>query len=345
MPFTEIEGHDNPVTVLKRAIANNTLAHAYLFSGDAGIGKKKTALALAEAVNCPSAGEEGGCGTCPSCRRIAAYTHSDVHMIMPESENEQLLSTWTDKEIEKASSVIKIDQIRQAQESISLRPSEGSKKLMIVDNAETLNEAAQNAFLKTLEEPPGATIIIMISAMPQKLLPTIRSRCQEVRFHPLPRRTLAQALLRRNTGLSEQDAWFLAALAQGSMGRGLEMDPKQERAIRDEVVALWDRLATMSMAEILAEADTLSKDRDWFERLLDIGIEWLRDVLVYRETGNEQLLVRGEALDRQREWGERFPLPRILADLELFTTSRRMFGRKGSEKLVAENLLLKLGTG
>jgi len=324
MTFTNIEGHEKPISILKRALANKTLAHAYLFSGEEGIGKKMAALALAAAVNCGKAGPEGGCGVCPSCRKIASLGHPDVHLLVPDGEE------------------IKIDQVRQTQADLSLKPFEGEKKTLIIDGAESMNAASSNAFLKTLEEPPGDALIILVTAMPQSLLPTIRSRCQEIRFHPLPRRTLAQALMRRRE-LSEGDAWFLAALAQGSMGRGLSMDVDQEKAARDEVMALWSGLGSMGPGEILAQAEALSKDRDRLERLLDIGVEWLRDALVYRATGEEKLLVHGTAWDRHREWGERFPVPRMLADMDLFFASRSMLDRRVSAQLVAENLLLKLG--
>ena len=342
MMFTNIEGHERPITILKRALANNTLAHAYLFSGEAGIGKKMTAFALAAAVNCTDSGPEGGCGACPSCRRVAALTHPDVHVVMPESEDVRLLSTWTSKEVAKASDEIKIDQIRQAQDRISLKPFEGQKNILIVDGAETLNAAAQNAFLKTLEEPPGDALIILVTSMSQSLLPTIRSRCQEIRFQPLPRRTLAQALVKKR-GLPEGDAWFLAALAQGSMGRALGMDVEQEKAAREELMTFWAGLGQMGPGEVLARAEALGKDRDRLEGLLDIGVERIRDVLVYRATRNEALLVYGHGTDPQ--WRARVPLQQLLADMELFTTSRVLLGRRASAQLVAENLLLKLGRG
>jgi DNA polymerase-3 subunit delta' len=347
MSFKIIEGHDKPVAILKRACLHNTLAHAYLFSGEKGIGKKLTAYALAAAVNCGDAGPEGGCGICPSCRRTAALTHPDIHLVMPESEDERFFASRAGSNADKprrASDEIKIDQIRLAQESISLRPSEGRKKVLIIDGAEALNDAAQNAFLKTLEEPPGDCLIILVSSRPQSLLPTIRSRCQEIRFQPLPRRTLAEALARKR-GISGEDAWFLAALAEGSMGRGLEMDLKQERDARDEVMALWNGLGSMSPAEVLSQAESLCKDRDRLERFLDIGIEWLRDTLVFRETRDERLLVQGRAGERQWAWGERFSVPRMLADLELFFKSRALLDRRVSAQLVAENLLFKLGRG
>jgi DNA polymerase-3 subunit delta' len=325
MKFSTIEGHERSIRILQRAIANNALAHAYLFSGQAGIGKKKTALALAAAVNCLNAGPEGGCGECPSCRKVDTLGHPDVHVLVPDGDE------------------IKIDQIRQVQADFALKPFEGTKKVLIVDNAESMNAASANAFLKTLEEPPGDALIILITAMPQSLLPTIRSRCQEVTFHPLPRNTLARALVQMR-GLSEEDAWFIAALAQGSMGRGLEMDIEQEKAARDEFATLWSGLEQMGPGEALALAETLAKDRERLERLIEIGVEGLRDALVYRETGEERLLVHAHA-QQSRQAAERYSLPRLLADMELFLASRKLLDRRVSAQLVAENLLLKFGRG
>jgi DNA polymerase-3 subunit delta' len=326
LSFEEIAGHDRPVTILKRALANKTLAHAYLFSGGEGIGKKMTALALAAAVNCRNAGSSGGCSECPSCRKVAALTHPDVHILAADGDE------------------IKIDQVRQTQADLALKPFEGAKKILIVDGAESMNPSSANAFLKTLEEPPGETLIVLISPLPQSLLPTIRSRCQEIRFLPLPRPILAQALMRKR-GLSQEDAWFLAALAQGSLGRGLAMDVEQEKAVREELMVLWSRLGQMNEGEVLAQAEVFSKDRERLERLLDVGVEWLRDALVFRVTGDKRLLVHGQGKDRHLQWGEGVPLQRMLADMVLFTKSSRLLERRVSAQLVAENLLLKLAHG
>ncbi len=325
-------------------MANGALAHAYLFSGPEGTGKKLTALTLAAAINCEQRGPDGGCGQCAACRRTLAGIHPDVHVVMPESENEQLLATMTVREAGKASSEIKIDQIRQAQESLSLKPSEGSKKFLIVDGAETLNIAAQNAFLKTLEEPPGDALIVLITALPQSLLPTIRSRCQEIRFQPLSRSRMAQALVQRQ-GISEEDAWFLAALAQGSMGRGLGMDLEQEKAARREVLSLWSGLCRMSLAEVLSQAEAFSKDRDRLERMISIGIEWLRDALVLKESGDEKLLVNSMDRELCRDWAEQVAAERMLADLDLFIASQGMIERRVSAQLVVENLFMNLARG
>ena len=326
MTYSTIEGHAQSIRTLQRAIANNALAHAYLFSGQAGIGKKKTAFALAAAVNCLNAKPEGGCGKCPSCRKVETLGHPDVHVLVPDGDE------------------IKIDQIRQVQADFALKPFEGMKKVLIVDNAETMNPASSNAFLKTLEEPPGDALIILITAMPQSLLSTIRSRCQEIAFHPLPRNTLARAIAQRR-GFSEEDAWFIAALAQGSMGRGLEMDVEQEKTARDEVATLWTGLGQMGPGETLLLAEALAKDRERLERLIEIGVEALRDTLVYRETGEERLLVHARAQQLYRQVADQYSLPRLLADMELFKASRDLLDRRVSAQLVAENLLLKFGRG
>ncbi len=324
MIFKDIIGHDRPVTILKRAIANNALAHAYLFSGEEGLGKKMTAFALAAAVNCHEPESGGGCGACPACRKTAARSHPDVHVLVPDGDE------------------IKIDQIREAQSDLALKPFEGTKKVLIVDGAEAMNPASSNAFLKTLEEPPGDALIILITSRSQSLLPTIRSRCQEIRFHPLPRRALAEALMHKR-GLTDDDARFLAALSRGRLGRALEMDVEEEKAARDEFMTLRSRLAATGPEEALMLAEPYAKDRQRLERLLDIGVERLRDAVVYHETGDERLLVHAQSGNADAGPPERLPLQRVLSDMELFTMSRELLGRRVSAQLVAEHLFLKLG--
>lgn len=321
MPFSEIIGHDRPVGILKRALANGALAHAYLFSGEAGIGKFLTARTLAAALNCAAPGPDGGCGACPSCRKVASGTHPDVHVLVADGDE------------------IKIDQVREVQADLALRPFEGRRKVLILDGAEHLNEASSNAFLKTLEEPPGETLIILVTAMPQSLLVTIRSRCQELRFQPLARRLLA-GVLRERRQFDEADAWFLAALSRGSLGRALEQDPAGERSAREQLFALLETLGTLRPDEVLSLAEGVAKDREGFERLIDLGVEGLRDRLIMLETGDEQLLVCADG--PFRSGGGRSSRPAILRDLDLFLSGRSLLERRVSAQLVAEQLFLSL---
>lgn len=323
MTFSDIVGHERPIMILTRALAHDTLAHAYLFSGEEGIGKKMTALALAAAVNCERPGPGGGCGACRSCRLTASRSHADLHVIEPEGDE------------------IKIAQVRDIQAALSLKPFEGRKKVLIVDGAQAMNVAAANAFLKTLEEPPGDALIIMVSSLPRALLATIRSRCQEVRFLPLPRTALATVLVQKR-GLPEEQARFIAAVSRGSLGRALGMDPAAEQAARDEVLALWSRLPGLRADEVLVQAEAIAKDRERFDRLLEIGAEWLRDAMVYRATGDRLLLVNGDRAELLGAWAERLPVQRMLLDLGRFERSRDLLDRRVSAQLVAENLLLDL---
>ena len=317
MPFSSIIGHDRPVAILKRALANDAVAHAYLFSGEPGIGKRLTALEFAAALNCQTPGPDGGCGVCAACSRIPAGSHPDVRTIAPDGDE------------------IKIDQIRQAQADLSLRPFEGRRKVLIIDGAEAMNEASSNAFLKTLEEPPGDSLIILITAMPQSLLATIRSRSQELKFQPLPRGVLA-GVFKERRGLGDEDAWFAAALSRGSIGRALDMDVAEERTVREQYRALTAGLAGMQDEEVLAVAEGVAKDRDGFVRLIDIGIERLRDEAVLSITGNERLLVYGAAGQGT------FPLPKLLRTMDLLTESRQLLDRRVSAQLVAERLFFRL---
>ena len=173
------------------------LASAYCFTGPAGVGKYHVAQILAQSFFCARL-----CGACPACKRIAAGTHPDVQRIRPEKQD------------------IKVDQVRAMQRRLQHHPLEGPVKIVIVDQAETLHPAAANACLKILEEPPTATHFVLISAQPHRLLPTIRSRCQQIAFHPLPMALVVEQLIAQRQ-LSPEQAALIAAVADGSLGFAL----------------------------------------------------------------------------------------------------------------------------
>ena len=175
MSFEFILGQDRPKQVLKKVLRNGHVPNAYLFYGPESIGKKFTAIEVAKALNCEISGPEDGCDQCPACQKIDRRTHPDFFLLEPEK------SSPTARE-----SILKIDAIRELQKKLVYLPYEGQTKVVIIDNAECMNPQAANSFLKTLEEPQSQTLIILIASNPYQLLPTIVSRCQGIRFYPLP---------------------------------------------------------------------------------------------------------------------------------------------------------------
>ena len=160
-----------PIAILQAAYANNRLGHAYLFHGEDAIGKRLTAVHLAQALNCehpPASDALDACGACRSCTQIAGRTHPDFLLIEPDRE--------------MANPQIKIEQIRELEEQIVYQPLVGAKKIFLIDDADRMTIGAANALLKTLEEPPAHSLLLLISSRPSALPATVRSRCQAIRF-------------------------------------------------------------------------------------------------------------------------------------------------------------------
>ena len=185
MPFRDCIGHRGLLVVLARAVAQRTLPPSLMLTGAEGIGKRRVAIALAQALNCPTPTatdtlELDACGTCASCQRIARGMHPDVLLIEPGSNGS-----------------IKVDQVRDAVDRAAYRPFEGKRRVVIIDQADALVDQAQNALLKTLEEPPPASVFLLVTSRPDAMLPTIRSRCPQLRFRPLSVEEVVRALTRR----------------------------------------------------------------------------------------------------------------------------------------------------
>ncbi len=203
MKFSEIIGQEVAVNILKKSIENNRCAHAYLFVGPDGVGKRTTAIAFAKALNCRSSCSDG-CDGCDSCRKIENGTHPDVELITPR----------------EGRLAISIEQIRKLQRSVSYKPLEGNWKVYIIDDAASATEDAANCLLKTLEEPPPQVILILITENIYRLLSTVRSRCQLILFKQIPR-TLIEKMLRDQYHVTSDEARSLAWHSSGSIGRAL----------------------------------------------------------------------------------------------------------------------------
>lgn len=267
MPFRDIIGQDRAIDMLTGALRRGRVSGAYLFRGEEGVGKRLTALAFAKALNCREKGDDA-CDECDSCGKIDAAVHPDVLMLSP---------------VER---LIRIDEIRKIDDALSFHPFEGLRKVIIVDDAESMNIAAANAFLKTLEEPPAESVIILISPRPDLLPPTIRSRCSQVRFSTLST-DFCREVIQDKVPKPEVD--LLARLSMGRPGRALSGDLKEERTW---FFGLLDAMMNQ-------EKDGWASRED-IERWLDILLTVLRDIAVSKVSTAPGYLVHA---DRREEIG------------------------------------------
>jgi DNA polymerase III subunit delta' len=317
MPFAGILGQDSCIAVLTRSLATGKIAHAYLFDGIEGCGKKKTALAFIEAVFC---GGTEGCGICPSCRKLGTMQHPDLHLVEPDG------------------AFIKIDQIRELQRDLAFRPFEAPKKACIIDAVDRLNPAAGNALLKTLEEPPGNALLILITANPGSVLPTILSRCQRLHFAALPEATIATLL--REKGSEPEVARIVAALAGGSMRKASEMG--EETAIHERKGFL-KRMSSLSLEDItplFAIAEELAGDKENTLELLELLTAFLRDALLM--SGGSREIVNADLLPLLELETRRFSGAHIMERISHVSETRRAIISNVNTRLALEVLFMRL---
>ncbi len=262
MSFGRIRGQARALDLLRQALDAGRVPHALLFSGPDGVGKRQTALELAKALNCAGpAPERDACDVCPSCRLADRRAHPDVLAVAPEGRS------------------LKIDQIREVERHVALSTYTGRRKVAIVDAAESMTPQAQNAFLKTLEEPPLGAVLILISSAPTTLLPTVRSRCQEVRFGPLPDEVVAALLV--EDGIAPEDARRAAGLGAGSLTLARAWAERFPRDTQDAVLT-ETRASLASPGRALALARKLHEEykgrRDLVPWLLLLLTAWARDL-------------------------------------------------------------------
>ena len=281
MSFEDIKGQDRPIQVLKEYLRQSRLAGGYLFLGAEGVGKNLAAKTIAKTVNCQKQGLDS-CDTCISCLKIDKHQHPDVHLV--GSADPLAGDTGT-------SEAVKIEDIRNLQKEISLRPYEGKRKVFIIDNAHNLTAEASNALLKILEEPPSDSLIILISSKPSLLFKTIISRCKVVKFYPLPR-TQLEVILKKDYHLDNSQAHFLAYFAEGRIGGALRLKDtdilREKNRIIDEFGFLKRRV----------EDNSLIQNRENVRGILNILAGWFRDIYLIKTGLPHSELIN---LDRREE--------------------------------------------
>jgi len=328
MSFKEIWGQEKAINILKNALQSGRLAHAYLFVGPDGVGKRLTALNLGKTLNCLTPpNTDDCCDQCSSCKKFQAGIHPDLIIIEPAGE------------------MIKIGQLRDLQARLRFRPWEGKARICILEAAESMNEEAANAFLKTLEEPPADTYFFLITSRPHMLLPTILSRCQWVKFQSLTNEIIARLLIEKHS-FTQDKAFFLAALGEGSVSRALAFSQRLEFSKRLEWLKMLDTLPIKSFKEISAFSEEIARNEQ-INDLLELWKIWVRDLALYKiraeKKENVKLTLINHDLEEQiGQEAQKYSWP----DLD-FIFKRLVQGQKNVEykvnpQLVLENLMLHI---
>ena len=330
--FNNIIGHEFQKNLLKRAAKENRVSHAYLFSGPDGVGKKLLALEFAKALNCASdkAYSQAEECDCASCRKVDKGIHPDVVLVEYQGVSD-----------------IKVDQIREGvEDKLFLKPFEGSYKVVIVDESERMNRSAQNAFLKTLEEPPPKSVIILLTSRPQALLPTIRSRCQNVGFSELPYESILR-ILESGSDLAQEDLELSSRLSAGSPGLALKFDKELIEWRKDLLIKLseLDCRSAKDIAELTESMPTEStaEDSERLKLAVDFISFWLRDLIMIKIGAGTEHITHTDIIEESERAASGLGTDQILKKQEyLERTWNDIFYANSNKRLSLENLFIKL---
>ena len=328
MGFPQIIGHEPQKEFLRNSVRKNRISHAYLFSGPEGVGKKLVATGFAKLINCAEGGAENLDCECTSCAKTEKGLNPDVLVFGYPGEK-----------------TIKVDHVRQDIERlIHLAPYENPYKVFIIDGAQRMNFNAQNAFLKTLEEPPPNSVIILITTLADLLMPTIRSRCQSVVFQPLEVEQVRKFLEEESPG--ENDPELVSKISGGSISRALGTDEDYLRK-RIEYVDCVMAVDAKKPLTLFDSVERIQKDvkgaPQELKTVFDILSTWLRDSVVLKTSGKREEIVNTDLIEQLSEYSEKRDLPELLGKFAaLEETMARISENNANVEVSLENLLLRL---
>jgi DNA polymerase-3 subunit delta' len=340
MPFRDVVGHVRLIDLLSRSAAGGTLPPSLLFAGPAGIGKRLTALAVAQALNCTNITKGSGhraegsvdaCGTCAACSRIARGVHPDVIFLLPNENGN-----------------IKMEPVRDVIDRAQYKPFEGRRRVVIIDEADGLVPQAQNAMLKTLEEPTPSSVFILVTSLPDMLLPTVLSRCPQLRFRPLSAVDIASALMAR--GHSETEARAVAATADGSLGQALQASAGELVESRDIAQRVLEQAAAQpdparridTAKALVAKVTAGASERDQLATHLRAMAVLLRDVELLAAGGDAHALANADVRPALERLGTAYRGGRGTRAFAAVDRALSALQRNAGVKLVADWVVLQL---
>lgn len=322
--FNQIRGNAGILRHLQSAIKNGTVSHAYIFEGPSGMGKKLLANTFAKALQCEER-ISPPCQTCVSCRRFENHNHPDVIYVAPAKTKS-----------------IGVDDIReQVNRNMEIKPYEYPYKIFLIDAADTMTAAAQNALLKTIEEPAGYGVFLLLAANKDFFLPTILSRCVTFRMQPLPDTLVTAELLAR--GIDEELARTAGVYARGNIGRAIQLAESDEfQAMRRKLLSHMCDLPSMELVKAFSLFELLEGYKDQIQEALDILFLWYRDIVVAKETGGNHFLMQSDYRDEIMREAKSADFKALYDKLEAVQLAKSQLRQNGSFPLTIEVLLFKI---
>ena len=357
MSLSRIVGQDKAIDLLTSAFDSGRLSHAYLFHGPDGVGKETTAIEFARALNCGTGGLSA-CGECKSCRMVESLSHPDLHLVFPvpgslkPAELTELLKSYVrdgyrDQDFGRKNAIISVEAIlEEVVTRANQRPYFGPWKVFIIADADMMTTEAANTLLKTLEEPPDDTVIVLTSSRANALPATVVSRCQKIPFAGLPEETIEHILLSEpRFSLDPEGAGRAARLAQGSAGRAVRMEKQGPAVDLDRVASLMSGDRTRDVAGLINEAHGLAfrLGRTEQQRLLELMLLWYRDVLRVSQTDGSnggRGLVYATHLDKLRTQARGMDVEALGRLVDRLEEARRAIERYSNPTIVFTSVLL-----
>lgn len=325
MGFGRIYGHMKQIELLQNAITMNRIPHACLFSGMRGIGKRTVAEVFAKVLNCQKKNTliPESCEECSSCQKAVRGTHPDIIRVKPEGQ------------------FIHIKEIRDIQEQMAFSPFEGVRRVVIMDEAERMTSVAANALLKTLEETSLSNILILVTPHPYQIPMTVLSRCQHVRFNPLRRETV-ESYLRDRVLMDQEESTLLASYSRGSIGYALELHEESFLDLRGKLLEIMRGITTKDTLHSLSMIGYLGRDRREVLRALEVLMTGYRDALVFRETGERELLINRDKVEIIQSVAASRSSKDLLRCMRIVEQAMGAIERNANKQLTLELMVFKL---
>lgn len=323
--YTDVLGHENIINQIKAAVRNNMVSHAYIFNGEDGSGKRMVAKAFAQALLCER-DEEEGCGECRFCKQTINDNNPDL--------------VWVSHE--KPASIGVEDVKEQLVQDIEIKPYNGRYKVYIIDEAEKMTVQAQNAVLKTIEEPPAYSVIIFLTNNDEMFLPTIMSRCLVLNFKPLAENVISDYLM-TNYKLPEYEAGMCAAYSQGRLGKAVMLAESGDFAnIKDEALRLVKNVYTYDIPDLVDAVKKVSAYKINITDYIDILQMWYRDVLLFKVTKDANRLVFTDEINAIRKQASKSSYEGLEKILEGLVTAKTRLRANVNFDLTIELMLLNI---